>query len=80
MYLVSQKVEKILAEILEVDDEDITPETELTTASGIEAIHIAKMVIECEKKFNITIHDEDVHTFKYLHDLAKYIETILSDV
>lgn len=78
--MVFQKVAKILAEIIEIDFEELTPETELTIDNGIEAIHIAKLIMKCEKKFNITIHDEDVHSFKCIQDIAEYIENIQSEI
>lgn len=77
--MVFQKVAKILAEIIEVDCEDITLETELTNENGIKAVDVAKLVIECEKKFKITIHDEDVHNFRCVNDMVEYIKKIQSD-
>jgi len=77
--LVFPKVAKILAEIIEVDQEDITPETELTHEYGIKAIDVARLVIECEKKFKIIIHDEDVHNFRYVNDIVEYIKRVQSD-
>lgn len=65
--MVFQKVANILAEIIEIDYEEITPESELTIDNGFEAVNIAKIVIECEKKFNITIHDENIHSFKFVY-------------
>lgn len=78
--MVFQKVAEILSEIIEIDYEDITLKTKLTIDNGIEAVNVAKLVIECEKKFEITIHDEDVHNFKCVNDIVKYIEKILSDI
>jgi acyl carrier protein len=78
--LVYKKLVKILSEIIGSDDEDITPETELTVDNGIEAIDVAKLVIECEQCFKITIHDEDVHTFKKVGDIEEYIKKIKSDI
>ena len=77
--MVFQKAAKILAEIIGVDYEDITPETELTIDYGIARIDVAKLIIECEKKFKITIYDEDVHGFKCVGDIAEYIDKLLSD-
>jgi len=74
MKLIFNKLKKILAEVIYADPEDITPETELSPEWGIDAISTAKLIIECEKHFKITIHDEDVHTFKTLKNLADYIE------
>jgi acyl carrier protein len=72
--LVFQEVAGILAEIIDVDAEDITPETELTNEYGIKAIDVAKLVIACEKKFKIKIYDEDVHTLKCVNDVVEYIK------
>jgi acyl carrier protein len=70
---------RILEEIIDIDSQDITLETELTVESGIKAIDIARLVIECEKRFKLTIHDEDVHTFRCVNDLVEYINEIKSD-
>jgi acyl carrier protein len=78
--LVFQKVANILAEIIDIDYEDITPETELISENGIKAVDVAKLVIECEKKFKITIHDEDVHNFRRVNDVVEYINRIKSDL
>lgn len=77
--MVYQKVARILADIIELDEEEVTPDMELTPEFDIEKIHIAKMVIECEKKFKITIHDEKVHSFHTVKDIAKYIENALAE-
>jgi len=77
--LVFEKVAKILADIIEIDCEDITPETELTSEYGIKSVDVARLVIECEKKFKIIIHDEDVHSFRCVNDIAEYIKKIQSD-
>jgi len=77
--LVFRKVAEILAEILEVDCEMITKETALTAEYGIKAIDVAKLVIECEKKFKITILDEEVHRLRNVDDLVEYIKRVQSD-
>lgn len=78
--MVFEKLVSMAAEILEKDEEDITPETLLTKAAGVEALQLAKLVMECEGKFKIIIHDEEVHTFTCVKDLVIYIEKALSDV
>lgn len=77
--MVFQRIAAILAEIIEEDSEDITPETPLTKASGFEALQMAKLVMACEGRFKVTIHDEDILSFKCVQDLVEYIERILSD-
>ncbi len=78
--MVFEKLARILSESVGVDEEDITLETELTSDYGIEPIDIAKIIIECEKEFHITIHDEDVHTFKKLKDVVAYVDKIISEI
>lgn len=77
--MIDEKIAEILAEIIGVDNQDITPETKLTTDSGVEKISIAKLIIGCEKEFNITIFDEDVHDFKCIGDITNYIKKLLSE-
>jgi len=72
-------IKKLLAEIINAEEEDILPETELEINDRSDAINIARLVIECEKSFKITINDEDVHTFKCVKDLADYIIKLKSD-
>ncbi len=69
--MIQTKLAEILAEPLETDAIDITPETEL---AALDSLQMARAVIECEKKFRITVFDEDVHAFKTANDVAKYIE------
>ncbi len=69
--MIFDKLAKILAEPLEMDESDITPETAL---AALDSLQMAKAVIVCEKKFRITIYDEDVSAFKLAGDLAAYIE------
>lgn len=77
--MVFHKVAGILADILEIDREEITSDMALTPEFEVEKIHIAKLVIECEKKLKIVIHDENVHGFHVVGDVVKYIEHALSE-
>lgn len=77
--MLSEKVAKILAEIIEVDWEEIDPETDWTKEYNLKAVEVAKLVIECEKRFRIIIHDEDVHTFNCVNDMAEYIKRLQYD-
>lgn len=76
--MVYKKVAGILADILNLNEEDITPDMRLTPEPEIEKIHIAKLVIECERKFKITIHDEKVQDFCTVKDLVEWIEHLLA--
>lgn len=79
MDLAFEKIAEILAEIIDRDSDDIGLDTALTADNSIMPIDVAKLVIECENRFKIIIHDEDVHTFKTVYDVVEYIKKIRSE-
>jgi len=77
--MILEKVIRLLSEVVSVDEDDFNASTRLTPEYGVEPIDLAKLVMVCEENFDLTIHDEDVHTFCCLGDLVSYIENILSE-
>lgn len=67
----------LLSEIISVSESDLSGRTLLTPEYDIEAIDIAKLMIEIEKRFEITVHDEVVHTFGTLNDVAEHVDARL---
>lgn len=79
MALIIEKVAKILAELMNLEQQDIVGDIELTAEAGFEPLDLAKLIIQCEKAFHLTIYDEDVHTFKKVKDLVAYIQKAQGD-
>lgn len=77
--MIFPEVAQILSEIIGIGHEEITPDMPLTIDYGIEPVQIAKLVIQCEQEFKVTIHDEDVHMFHCAGDIALYIEKRLTE-
>lgn len=77
--MVYEKIRNLLATILGVDEDQITPNTTLYGHGGVPSIELAKLMINCEKSFHITIEDEDVCDFVYLTDLVQYVRDKLAD-
>jgi len=69
----------LLSEIISVSEKDLRDKTKLIPEYNIESIDIAKLMIEIEKRFEVTIHDEDVHTFQTLDDVAEYVDALLAE-
>ncbi|MEA4841990.1 MAG: phosphopantetheine-binding protein [[Clostridium] symbiosum] len=69
----------LLSEIISVSEKDLRGKTKLIPEYNIESIDIAKLMIEIEKRFEVTIHDEDVHTFQTLDDVAEYVDALLAE-
>ena len=69
----------LLSEIISVSEKDLRGKTKLIPEYNIESIDIAKLMIEIEKRFRVTIHDEDVHTCHTLDDVAEYVDALLAE-
>ncbi|WP_304509551.1 acyl carrier protein [Anaerotignum sp.] len=68
-----------LAEVISASANDLSGKTPLTPEYDIEPIDIAKLMIEIEKRFEVTIQDEDVHTFQTVNDVAKYVDALIAE-
>ena len=77
--MVIQQVRRLLADILCIDLEDVSTKSALTQDFGVEPLDLASLIIACEKTYKLTIHDEDVLTFKNIADLAAYIDQMLDE-
>ena len=69
-----EKLKNILVEELQLDPNDIKPESELQNDLGVNSIELADLVMRCEDEFGIEIQDEDIHKFITIGDVAEYLE------
>ncbi len=71
-----EKLKQLLVDELNINPEDVTLDSELSTDLGINSLELADVVMMCEDKFNITIDDEDLHTFITVGDVVAYLERV----
>lgn len=69
-----EQLKAILVEELQIEEDLITPEAELTNDLGINSIELADLVMLCEDKFNIEINDDNIGTFVTVGDVVEYLE------
>jgi acyl carrier protein len=69
-----ETLKNILVEELQLDADEIKPESELANDLGINSIELADLVMLCEDKFGIEIEDEDIHKFVAVEDVVSYLE------
>ncbi|MEM1483715.1 phosphopantetheine-binding protein [Oscillospiraceae bacterium PP1C4] len=69
----------LLSKVISASENDLSGKTPLTPEYDIEPIDIAELMIEIEKRFELTIHDEDVHTFQTVNDVAKYVDALIAE-
>ncbi|HIS24350.1 MAG TPA: acyl carrier protein [Candidatus Faeciplasma gallinarum] len=69
-----EKVRKIIAENLEIDENTITPESVITDDLGADSLDVVDLVMSFEDEFGVEIPDEAVETIRTVGDIVKYIE------
>ncbi len=70
-----ESFKNFLVEDLRVNADDITMEAELSGDLGINSLELADLVYSCEEKFGVTIDDDDLHKFRTVGDVVKYLES-----
>ena len=70
-----ESFKQFLIDDLRINPDDITMEAELTADLGINSLELADLVYTCEEKFNVEIDDEELHNFKTVGDVVRYLES-----
>ena len=70
------KVKSILVEELQVNEADITLESELVNDLGINSLELADLIMVCEEKFDIEIKDDDIRKFLTVGDIVNYLNDL----
>ena len=69
-----ETLKNLPVEELQLNADDIKPESELANDLGINSIELADLIMLCEDKFGVTIEDEDLHKFVTIADVVSYLE------
>lgn len=59
------ELRKILTELLDVEEEQITPETFLIQDLGAESIDLLELAVAINSRFNIKVHDEEMFLTRF---------------
>ena len=70
-----EELKSILAEELDVPEDQITPNAEFVNDLKLNSLEIADLVVLCEDKFNVTIEEQDLHSLICVQDLVEYMES-----
>lgn len=65
---------KLLVDELQINEDVITLNAELSSDLGINSIELADLVMICEEKFGLVIEDEDLRSFITVGDVVNYLE------
>ena len=71
---VFERLQKILAEQFEIDEDDITLNSDIVDDLGADSLDLVALVMSIEDEFEIEVPDEEIEEIKTVDDALKYIE------
>lgn len=69
-----EQVKKILCDQLDLDEEQVTEDSEVIDDLGADSLDIIDLVMTLEEEFDTEIPDEDIENLRTVGDIVKYIE------
>ena len=72
--MVLEKVKMILSSQFDVEEDSITPETNIADDLGADSLDVVDMLMSLEDEFDVEIPDEEVARIRTVGELVAYIE------
>ena len=72
-----EKLQKIIAEVLNVDTEEVTPDTTFVDDLGADSLDIFQIVMGIEEEFDIEIPTEEVEQIVSVGDAVEQIKRLV---
>ncbi|GHP69529.1 acyl carrier protein [Helicobacter pylori] len=69
-----EDIQAVIAEQLNVDVAQVTPEAEFVKDLGADSLDVVELIMALEEKFSIEIPDEQAEKIVNVGDVVKYIE------
>ena len=73
-----EKLKKIIAEVLNVDEEEITMETTFTDDLGADSLDVFQIIMGLEEEFDIEIPNEEAEKIVTVGDAVEQIKNALN--
>lgn len=75
---IEKEIISIISDVSGFDEEEITPETNLAKDLEIDSIKAIEITVAIEKKFKISIRDEDVPNITTVRQAVELVEKLLN--
>jgi len=72
--MVFEKVRSIICDQLELDEDDVTMNSNLLEDLGADSLDLVDLVMSLEDEFSLEVPDEEFDKIKTVGDVVKYIE------
>lgn len=73
-----EKLKKIIAEVLNVDENEITEDTRFTDDLGADSLDVFQIIMGIEETFDVEIANEDAEKIVTVADAVEQIKNALS--
>lgn len=68
-----EEIKKVLVDAINVDEEEIKPESKLNDDLGIDSLAAVELALELENEFDIRIEDEELAKLETVQDVMDII-------
>ena len=68
------RLRKIIAEQLSVDEEDVVPEASFIEDLNADSLDLVELIMTLEEEFDIKISDEDAESIRTVQDAIDYLQ------
>ena len=72
--MVLEKVKMILSNQFDVEEDAITPETNIADDLGADSLDVVELTMALEEMFDVEIPDEEIERIRTVGELVSYIE------
>ena len=69
-----ERMKEIIAEQLNVNVEELKPETNFKEDLGVDSLDLFELVMALEEEFNTEIPSEDLEKIATINDIAEYLK------
>jgi acyl carrier protein len=75
---IEKAIVSIIADVSGFDEADITPEKNFFKDLEVDSIKAIEITVAIEKKFKISVRDEDVPKITTVHQAVELVKTVLA--
>ena len=75
---IASRVKAIIADKLDVEETEVTPEASFTNDLGADSLDTVELIMEFEKEFNIQIPDDQAEKITTVCHAITYIEEVVN--
>ena len=72
---IEEKIKKIVAEKLSVEQDEVVPEASFVDDLGADSLDLVELIMAMEEAFDIEISDEEAEKLQTVKDAVSYIKS-----